>query len=117
MFFPDYTIAVQKQRNTFLEVKRRLHKMGFNYSLLFPANLHVVADNTTHFFNTPEEAWHWIEGSIVRTTRSAQLEKTREDSSQRNRRGQCRLKPQIDRDFSAVPDLEQRIQERRYALE
>ncbi|KAJ1186727.1 hypothetical protein NDU88_003508 [Pleurodeles waltl] len=68
MFFPDYTIAVQKQHYNFLAVKQRLHEMEFTYSLLFPAKLCVVATDTKHFFTTPEEAWHWIEGSDNCTT-------------------------------------------------
>ncbi|KAJ1202299.1 hypothetical protein NDU88_006099 [Pleurodeles waltl] len=57
MFFPDYTIAVQRQRNSFLAVKWNLREMRFTYSLLFPEKLLVVATDSTHFFTTPEEAW------------------------------------------------------------
>ncbi|KAJ1164016.1 hypothetical protein NDU88_004463 [Pleurodeles waltl] len=85
MFFPNYMIAVQ--RNNFLAVKRRLRDLGFAYSLLFPARLRVVAAYTTHFFTTPEEAWHWTESSDNCATRSVRLEPTGDSSSQQNRRG------------------------------
>ncbi|KAJ1197646.1 hypothetical protein NDU88_001502 [Pleurodeles waltl] len=81
MFFPDYMIAVQKQCNSFLVVKRRLHEMEFTYSLLFPAKLCVVAADSTHFFNTPEETWRWIESSDNCSARPLRLELTRDGVS------------------------------------
>ncbi|KAJ1144982.1 hypothetical protein NDU88_011274 [Pleurodeles waltl] len=53
MFFPDYTVAVQKQHNNFLAVKRHRRELGLTYSLLFLARLRVVADGAAYFFSTP----------------------------------------------------------------
>lgn len=50
MFFPDYARAVQRQRATFLDVKRRLRMEGIQYSLLFPARLKVIHAESTIFF-------------------------------------------------------------------
>ncbi|KAJ1097154.1 hypothetical protein NDU88_002281 [Pleurodeles waltl] len=88
MFFPNYMITVQKQRSNFLAVKLRLSGMGFTYSLLFPAKLRVVTTNTTRFFVTPEEAWHWIENSDDCADCLMRLESAGEDTLRRNRRGQ-----------------------------
>lgn len=67
-FFPDYSIAIQKQRATFLGVKRRLRAAGVVYSMMFPAKLRIVADNSTHFFTTPVEADRWLDGRGNRRT-------------------------------------------------
>ncbi|KAJ1203727.1 hypothetical protein NDU88_007508 [Pleurodeles waltl] len=49
MFFPDYTIAVQRQGNHFLTVKQRLRETGITNSLLFPFKLRVAAADNTFF--------------------------------------------------------------------
>ncbi|KAJ1140441.1 hypothetical protein NDU88_006793 [Pleurodeles waltl] len=116
MFFPDYTVAVQKQRNSFLAVKQDLCEMEFTYSLLFPAKLSVVTADTTHFFATTEEAWHWIETSDGGATSSLRLELPGGSAAWR-RRGQRRIRAQKVGNLPAVPDLEQRIQERHNALQ
>ncbi|KAJ1142590.1 hypothetical protein NDU88_008904, partial [Pleurodeles waltl] len=59
-FFPDFTLAFQTQRATFLEVKRSLREEGLRYSLLFPSKLKVILDGTTHFFQEPDEVWAWV---------------------------------------------------------
>ncbi|KAJ1160495.1 hypothetical protein NDU88_000997 [Pleurodeles waltl] len=84
MFISDSTIAVQKRclENTFLAVKRRLHELGLGYSLLFPAKLPVLANNTTHFFATPEEVWSWLEGFSGHTNRTTRLERVGGGGSQ-----------------------------------
>ncbi|KAJ1153932.1 hypothetical protein NDU88_006690 [Pleurodeles waltl] len=91
--------------------------MGFAYSLLFPARLRVVATDTTLFFTTPEEAWHWLESPNNGATRLVRSEPTKEDNIRQNRRGQHRMKARMDRDLPAVPNCEQRIQERYSALQ
>ncbi|KAJ1161739.1 hypothetical protein NDU88_002220 [Pleurodeles waltl] len=59
-FFPDFTLVVQTQRATFLEVKRALREEGLRYSLLFPSKLKVILDGTTHFFQEPDEVLAWL---------------------------------------------------------
>ncbi|KAJ1185657.1 hypothetical protein NDU88_002447 [Pleurodeles waltl] len=117
VIFSDYNVAVQKQRNNFLAVKRRLCKVGLAYSLLFSARLCVVAADTMQIFTTPEEAWHWIEGIDNGATRLARLEQTGEGSPWQSHKGQRQVRVLMDRDLPAVPDLEQRIHERCIALQ
>lgn len=61
-FFPDFTLKVPKQRQSFLEVKRALQDKELKYSMLFPASLRVESGGKAWFFATPEEAWEWLDG-------------------------------------------------------
>lgn len=58
--FPDFSAALQKQRASFLHVKKRLRDMGVQYSMLFPAKLRVVHDERSHFFTSPSDADAWV---------------------------------------------------------
>ncbi|KAJ1143463.1 hypothetical protein NDU88_009772 [Pleurodeles waltl] len=58
---PDFTIEVQNKRASFMAVKRALHEEGVQYSLLFLARLRVITEDKTAFFQTPVEAWEWLE--------------------------------------------------------
>ncbi|KAJ1193803.1 hypothetical protein NDU88_003099 [Pleurodeles waltl] len=116
MFFPDYTIAAQKQCNNFLAVKRRLRDLGLMYSLLFPARLCVVAAGTTHFFAMPEEAWHWIEDPSGGPGRSGWFGLPGSSGSRQSQKGLCKRRTSPGVSLTAVPDLEQRIQEQRNAV-
>ncbi|KAJ1143629.1 hypothetical protein NDU88_009935 [Pleurodeles waltl] len=42
-------------------VKRALREERLRYSLLFPSKLKVILDDTTCFFQEPDEAWIWLE--------------------------------------------------------
>ena len=59
--FPDYTQQVQQLRQSFLAVKQKLRAMKIKYMLLYPANLKVIYNEKTFFFETPEEVWDWLE--------------------------------------------------------
>lgn len=59
--FPDYTLEVQRKRASFLAVKKALRDEGLQYSLMFPARLRVTLNEKTHFHDSPEEAWDWLE--------------------------------------------------------
>ena len=61
MLFPDYTAAIQQQRASFLGVKRKLRELQYKYALLFPARLKIMLDGKSHFFDSPSEAWSWLE--------------------------------------------------------
>ena len=61
MLFPDYTAAIQQQRSSFLGIKRKLRELDLKYALLFPARLRVSINGKTHFFDSPVEAWSWVE--------------------------------------------------------
>lgn len=61
IIFPDYARAVEKQRSSFLDVKRRLRENHIQYSLLFSARLKIIHDGTTHFFTEAEEASDWAD--------------------------------------------------------
>ncbi|KAJ1173646.1 hypothetical protein NDU88_005473 [Pleurodeles waltl] len=88
--------------------------MGFAYSLLFPARLWVVAADTMHLFVTPEEAWHWLESPGARAARLTRTVSTKNDHIQWNQRGN---EDMWGGDLPVVPNLDQRLQERRRALE
>ncbi|KAJ1216326.1 hypothetical protein NDU88_003929 [Pleurodeles waltl] len=55
-FFPNFTLKVQRQRQSFLEVKRALRGRELMYMMLFPARLRLIVDCKTWHFATPEEA-------------------------------------------------------------
>ncbi|KAJ1187423.1 hypothetical protein NDU88_004199 [Pleurodeles waltl] len=74
-FFPDFTLAVQARRATFLEMKQALREEGLRYSLLFPSKLKIILDGTTHFFQEPDEAWAWLESYRAGTTCPKQVER------------------------------------------
>ena len=61
-FFPDFTLQVQRARRDFSEVKATLRKEGLQYSMLYSARLRVERNGRVWNFNTPAEAWEWIEG-------------------------------------------------------
>ena len=86
-FFPDFTLRIQAQRREFLAVKKRMRCRGLKYSMLFPSRLRVAVNNKTFFFDTPEEAWDWLD------EREGQ-ETEREDRSKIKRQpGPDRLNP------------------------
>ncbi|KAJ1144650.1 hypothetical protein NDU88_010947 [Pleurodeles waltl] len=60
-FFPDFTLAIQTLRATFLEVKLALREEGLRYSLLYPSTLKDILDGDTYFFQEPDEVWAWVE--------------------------------------------------------
>ncbi|KAJ1123845.1 hypothetical protein NDU88_002312 [Pleurodeles waltl] len=57
----DYTMAVEKKRSWFLGVERELREESISYMLLFQAQLKVMVNDRTHFFDTPSETWVWLE--------------------------------------------------------
>lgn len=59
--YPDFTLAVQKSRATFLEVKRKLRLHNLKYALLFPARLKVIHNQKALFFDTPDEVADWLD--------------------------------------------------------
>lgn len=59
--FPDFSVATQKQRATFLVIKRRLRDLQLPYSMLYPARLRVIHQGKAHFFTDPKEAAHWAD--------------------------------------------------------
>ncbi|KAJ1116764.1 hypothetical protein NDU88_004970 [Pleurodeles waltl] len=60
LLFPDYTLEVQQQRRSFMEVKQKVRSMDIQYHLLFPARLRVIYNNKTYFFEQPTVAWTWL---------------------------------------------------------
>lgn len=59
--FPDFSNEVQKQRQQYQEVKRRLRILHLKYSMLYPARLRVEEDGRTHFFNDSKSASEWLD--------------------------------------------------------
>ena len=68
--FPDYTLSVQRQRASFLAVKRELRNARIQYALLFPSRLRIIVDDESRFYSTPQDAWDWLE--VYRAGRDAQ---------------------------------------------
>ena len=60
-FFPDFTLSVQRQRRSFLTLKKALRTHNIRYSMLFPAKVRVEAEGKTHFFTEPDDGWSWLE--------------------------------------------------------
>lgn len=120
MLFPDYSRAVQRQRASFLYIKRRLRAAQVQYSLLFPARLKVIHKGTTCFFMTPEEAQEWADQHCAPAPRAEWApERGTGPAGSRRRRSQ-RRKGQGTRGLTprgrGSPDLEQIMQEQRKAL-
>lgn len=58
--FPDFSAALQKQRASFLHVKKRLRDLNIQYSMSFPAKLRIIHEEKSHFFTTPSDADAWV---------------------------------------------------------
>lgn len=54
--YPDFSAATQKQRASFIHVKKRLRDLQLAYSMLYLAKLRVVDRGKVSFLNTPTEA-------------------------------------------------------------
>ncbi|XP_078509106.1 uncharacterized protein LOC144768991 [Lissotriton helveticus] len=52
---------VQKQRASYLEVKKKLRGAQLKYALLFPARLKVIHGRKSHFFESPADAEEGLE--------------------------------------------------------
>ena len=59
--FPDFSAATQKQRATFLGIKKRLRELNLPYGMLYPARLRIIYQGKAHFFTDPKEASHWVD--------------------------------------------------------
>lgn len=55
-FYPDIPAEVQHRRAKFLDVKKHLRKYAVHYAMLYPAKLHIVANEETDFFENPVAA-------------------------------------------------------------
>lgn len=60
LFFPDYSVEVQKLRRSFDHVKASLRAWSIKYSILFPARLGVQDGETVRFFTSPRDATTWL---------------------------------------------------------
>lgn len=72
--YPDYSAALQRQRSSFLGVKRRLRDLGIKYSMIFPAKLRIIDGDRPQFFERPEGALHWLETRPSRQRQSPRPE-------------------------------------------
>lgn len=59
--YPDFSSATQKQRASFVHVKKRLRDLQLAYSMLYPAKLRVVDRGKVSFFSSPIEASRWLD--------------------------------------------------------
>ncbi|KAJ1132399.1 hypothetical protein NDU88_010713 [Pleurodeles waltl] len=59
-FFPDFTLQVQRQRQSFEEVKKIQRTKYIRYLMLFLARLRVVEKDKPWLFATPAKTWEWV---------------------------------------------------------
>ncbi|KAJ1087705.1 hypothetical protein NDU88_000870 [Pleurodeles waltl] len=59
--YPDYTNKVKNSRNSFWEVKAKLHAMNIRYMLLYAVRLKLLSGGRSNSFAQPEEVWRWLE--------------------------------------------------------
>ncbi|KAG8546950.1 hypothetical protein GDO81_029450 [Engystomops pustulosus] len=58
--FPDFSPELQRQRGSFVQVKRKLRERNIVYSMAYPARLRVIDGDQSIFFSTPAEADEWL---------------------------------------------------------
>ncbi|KAJ1218626.1 hypothetical protein NDU88_006204 [Pleurodeles waltl] len=92
LVFPDFTAKVQNQRASYQTVKKAIRDEELQNSLVFPAKLRIIQDGTTHFCNTPEEPWTWIEAYRMGASHPPPKTQTRE--SRRKSRRKTRGRPE-----------------------
>lgn len=61
MFFPDFSVEVQKRHKSFNEVRCRIREKDIKYSMLYPSRLRIPYKGTLRFFDMPMEARDWID--------------------------------------------------------
>ncbi|KAJ1116108.1 hypothetical protein NDU88_004327 [Pleurodeles waltl] len=108
-------MAVQRQQNSFLAVKRHLRGLEVRYSLLFPAWQQVVSEGFTHFFDTPESELKWLKSTGQWRGRKPQLTQEVIHVSMGNHRHRRKSGQRHPPSPRAVPNLEQIIKELRQA--
>ncbi|KAJ1098852.1 hypothetical protein NDU88_003959 [Pleurodeles waltl] len=116
MFFPGYTIAVQRQRNSFLVVKKQLHELDLKSSLLSLARLRVVVNGTMHFFDSSDNTSCWLQTYGPHATKASQ---TNTLMNRAQAGGRCWHQPRLSRYPAprSTPDLDQIITECQRALQ
>lgn len=60
LMFPYFTAVVQAQRVSFIDVKKALQEAGLKFSVIFPAKLRIILDDSTHFCQSPKDTWTWL---------------------------------------------------------
>lgn len=60
LFPSDFSAALQKLRDTFIDVKRRLRGHSIPYSMAYPACLRVARNDIAVFLTSPKEAEAWL---------------------------------------------------------
>lgn len=84
-----------------MAVKKELRNEGLRYSLLLPVHLKIMLDSNTHFSDSLEEAWNWLEayrtgtGEEGRSARMATEEPCLRRSQRTRRRRQDVGKPTV----------------------
>lgn len=99
-FFPDFTLKVQQERQSFDGIKKTLRDRGIKYMMFYPAKLKILLDGKSWFFMDPLLVQSWLDehdprnetgspkGSWRETRQSSPVSSTghREAASDRNRR-------------------------------
>lgn len=94
LIFPDYTRAVQQQRQSFTVAKARLRSLQLPYALLYAARLRVVYKSRTLFFDSLEEVFTWADQTVkVRSHTPPRLESDSSSGSPTRKPPKVKTKP------------------------
>lgn len=63
MFFTDLAVEVQKQRQKYNDMKRKLHQLNMGFGFLFPAKMRIVHKGTCA---THQRRWKPLVSGFVR---------------------------------------------------
>ncbi|KAJ1188320.1 hypothetical protein NDU88_005081 [Pleurodeles waltl] len=85
--------------------------------MLLTARLRVVSERKMRFFDSPQDVWDWLETSGLATLTPAQVKDTAQARNEKDYLMGQRRQPRGYLKPKAVPDLEQRLNERWHALQ
>lgn len=89
--YPDFTMAVQKARNTFREVKKTLQTHNLKYAMLFPARLKIIHNQKSFFFDNPDDAMEWAEVTLTPHSSQKSTQDSQRKTSQKENSGKLKM--------------------------
>lgn len=78
MLFPDFTREVQKQRPSFVDVKKHLRQLGLRYDMMFPARPRATTGDTC---TSSHERNHFGNGMVASLSKGGMLPQGRRELS------------------------------------
>ncbi|CAL1612426.1 unnamed protein product [Knipowitschia caucasica] len=58
--FPDFSVALEKKRREFGDVKKKLRDLGIKYSMQYPCSLRITEDGKPRLFSCPAEVEDYV---------------------------------------------------------